>query len=65
MALENLWTMTPKQEQPALLSKPLVVISSRGERLAQELGFSTPPLVADSADTTALIEAVNGWRRGA
>lgn len=65
MALENLWAMTPKQEQQALLSKPLLVISSRGEKLAQELGFSALILVADSADTTALIEAVNGWRRGA
>lgn len=64
MALENLWAMTPKQEQPALISKPLVVISSRGKKLAQKLGFSAPILVADSADTTALIEALNGWRRG-
>ncbi len=63
MALENLYKMISAQEHQALLNKPLVVISQRGERLARELGFVEPPLVADSADTATLIETLNRWRR--
>ncbi|HEA26133.1 MAG TPA: uroporphyrinogen-III synthase [Ectothiorhodospiraceae bacterium] len=63
MALENLHKMISEKEHPALLNKPLVVISRRGEQLAHELGFVAPPLVADSADTATLIELLNRWLR--
>jgi len=62
MALENLWKMSSKQERRELLSKPLIVISKRGEKLAEALGFNDHPILADSADTSALMRVLNEWQ---
>lgn len=62
MALENLWQMTPKNERKALLTKPLIVISKRGEGLAEELGFNYHAILADSAATPSLISTLNEWQ---
>jgi len=63
MALENLWEMTPESERQSLLNKPLIVISDRGERLAEELGFHYHPIMAASAETTTLLETLLEWQQ--
>jgi uroporphyrinogen-III synthase len=63
MALEHLWQMTPESERPLLLEKPLIVISDRGEKLAQELGFHYHPLQASSAENSALLDTLFKWQR--
>ncbi|MCW8888733.1 MAG: uroporphyrinogen-III synthase [Gammaproteobacteria bacterium] len=63
MALENLWEMTPVSERQLLLSKPLIVISDRGEKLAEELGFHYHPLQAPSADSSELLKTLLQWQQ--
>jgi len=63
MALENLWEMTPESEQPILLNKPLIVVSERGEKLAEALGFHYHPLNARSAGTETLLESLREWQQ--
>ncbi len=62
MALENLWEMSQAKERSQLLKKPLIVISQRGVKLAEALGFNYDVILADSATTAALMLALNGWQ---
>jgi len=64
-ALRNLLRMADASGRRAwLFGRRLAVISQRIARLATELGFAQPPLVAREAGDTGLVEAIAAWRRG-
>ncbi|MBF0471094.1 MAG: uroporphyrinogen-III synthase [Gammaproteobacteria bacterium] len=60
--LENLFRLTPEESHPIILSTPLLVVSSRGEALARQLGFQNEVIVATGADTASLLEALRRWQ---
>ncbi|MCW8827799.1 MAG: uroporphyrinogen-III synthase [Gammaproteobacteria bacterium] len=60
-ALENLLNLTDEAQHPALLAKPLVVVSERAAARARELGFRLPARVTLHASDEAIMEAVSNW----
>jgi uroporphyrinogen-III synthase len=60
-ALRNLFDMVGKLGQQWLRRAQLVVLSERTAELAGEMGFKTPPIVADEASDQAVIDALAGW----
>jgi uroporphyrinogen-III synthase len=56
-SLQNLVTLTDKQQQQALRELPLVVISDRIKQLAKELGFKRIAVSAGPANT-AILETI-------
>jgi len=61
--LQNLVEMVDARDRARLLATPLLVVSSRGQALARELGFQRPPLLAARASDEAIIETLLQWRR--
>lgn len=57
-SLQNLYTMAGKAGRPLLLGIPLVVAGERQARLAEQLGFTQPPLIAENASDAALVAAL-------
>jgi uroporphyrinogen-III synthase len=57
-ALQNLHNMAGPEGQPLLLGIPLVVIGDRQARLAQQMGFSRPPIIAANASDEAIVAAI-------
>ena len=60
--LQNLFNMAGATGQPLLCQLPLIVVSHRQVRLAQQLGFSQAPQVADNASDAALVAALCQFR---
>ena len=56
--LQNLFDMAGAEGQAALLEIPLVVVSQRQVVLAEKLGFSHTPLVADNAGDAAIMKTL-------
>jgi uroporphyrinogen-III synthase len=60
-ALHNLYDMVGERYRHQLLRTPLVVMSQRNARLAQELGFQQPAKVAPDASDEGLLAAIKSW----
>ncbi len=60
--LQNLFDMAGRSGQPLLRRLPLVVVSQRQAQLAERLGFSQAPWVADNASEEALLVALQQFR---
>ncbi|MDX1698891.1 MAG: uroporphyrinogen-III synthase [Thiohalobacterales bacterium] len=56
--LQNLFDMAGSEGQAALCDIPLVVASQRQVALAQQLGFTREPLVAENAGDEAIVNAL-------
>ncbi|MFQ5644782.1 MAG: uroporphyrinogen-III synthase, partial [Thiogranum sp.] len=61
-SLQNLLEMLGSSARQLLLDTPLLVVSERLAAAAGELGFTRPPLVADSASDSAVMNALLDWR---
>jgi uroporphyrinogen-III synthase len=61
--LQNLVTMVNNEHQPELLASPLVLISKRSAKLAQQLGFTQTPQVAEAANDKAILNSLLKWAR--
>ena len=59
--LTNLYDMVGETARLDLLSTPLLLLSQRTKRLAQEMGFSAPLLVADRASDQAILNTLIQW----
>ena len=59
--LQNLLQQVDTEHRPALLQRPLVVISRRGAELAERLGFRGGLSIAETASDAALLEAIKGY----
>ncbi|MEZ5585351.1 MAG: uroporphyrinogen-III synthase [Candidatus Competibacteraceae bacterium] len=57
-SLQNLFALVGTVGQQWLLDTPLIVVSTRAQRLAQELGFRRPPLLAEEASDEAIVRAL-------
>ncbi|MEE4380273.1 MAG: uroporphyrinogen-III synthase [Candidatus Competibacteraceae bacterium] len=57
-SLQNLFALVGTVGQQWLLDTPLIVISKRAQRLAQELGFRRPPRLAEEASDKAIVQAL-------
>ncbi|NJN48290.1 MAG: uroporphyrinogen-III synthase, partial [Candidatus Competibacteraceae bacterium] len=57
-SLHNLFALVGTVGQQWLLDTPLIVISKRAQRLAQELGFRQPPRLAEEASDEAIVRAL-------
>ncbi len=62
-SLQNLVEMLGSSGKSFLLATPLLVVSERLAVFARQLGFEKPPLVANSATDTAVLDALLAWRR--
>jgi uroporphyrinogen-III synthase len=62
-ALRHLVAAMGDAGRASLLATPLVVVSSRMAAIARELGFSAAVLTARDAGDTAVVEALEAWRR--
>jgi uroporphyrinogen-III synthase len=60
-ALQNLVTLTPEKDKPRLFAKPLLVVSERTAALANELGFSQPAMLSESAGDESIVQALINW----
>jgi uroporphyrinogen-III synthase len=60
-ALHNLYDMVGERHRHHLLKTPLVVMSQRNARLAQELGFHQAAKVAPDASNEGLLAAIKSW----
>ncbi len=61
-SLKNLVEMLGSAGKTLLMAAPLLVVSERLAAAARQLGFEKPPLVADSATDTAVLDALLAWR---
>ncbi|GMQ83529.1 MAG: uroporphyrinogen-III synthase [Gammaproteobacteria bacterium] len=61
-SLKNLAEMLGSAGKSLLMATPLLVVSERLAVAARQLGFEKPPLVADSATDTAVLEALLVWQ---
>lgn len=59
--LECLYGLTPPALRPALLRKPLVVVSERSVAVARELGFDQAVWLAKRAADQAILEVLMEW----
>lgn len=57
-SLQNLFDMAGSEGQAALCGIPLVVASQRQVALAEKLGFTSEPLVAENAGDEAIVNAL-------
>ena len=62
-ALRHLHTLFSPKAMDWLRGVALVVVSARMVQLAQELGFTQPPWLADGAGDEAMLAALIAWRR--
>ncbi len=62
-SLENLVEMLGFDGKSLLLATPLLVVSDRLAAAANRLDFEKPPLVADNATDSAVMDALLAWRR--
>lgn len=60
--LQNLASLVDVQHRPSLLNMRLLVISERMSVQAKQLGFVKPPLIADNATDTAIVEELVTWQ---
>lgn len=60
-SLTNLLEMLGSSGKQLLMDLPLLVVSERLAKVAGELGFRRPPLVADSASDAAVMDALMNW----
>lgn len=56
--LQNLIKLVGKELEQALLATPLVVVNSRLQSLAKQLGFSDEIITSDKASDAAIVEAI-------
>lgn len=61
-SLQNLFDMATAPQREWLRTRQLIVFSQRGARLAQELGFHHPAIIAPSTDDPGLLNAMLEWR---
>ena len=61
-SLQNLVEMLGSAGKSLLLATPLLVVSERLAAAARQLGFEKPPLVADSATDSAVLDELLAWR---
>jgi len=61
-SLQNLYDLVPKSARSALLQLPLIVVSDRTQKLAQELGFKQPAIVAQKPGDEEMVQAMVNWR---
>ena len=59
-ALHNLFAILGPEHRVIMVNTGLVVIGARMAGLAQELGFSKPPVVADATDKGLLQALIQG-----
>ena len=57
-SLKNLWEMGGVEGQAWLKEQHLLVISSKMQELAEQLGFKYPAIKADNPSDEAVLEAV-------
>lgn len=60
--LQNLYDQTEGPSRTWLLEQQLIVISERGARRAQELGFRRTAIVTESTDDQGVLQATLHWR---
>jgi uroporphyrinogen-III synthase len=60
-ALNNLYELVGLEGRDYLLNTPMVVISERTKKLAQELGVKQIPIVAPQASDDGLLSALKEW----
>jgi len=61
--LHNLHEMVGPSGQQSLLQTPLIVVSERAADLAQEMGFTSRPLVSSQANDDAILNSIILWRK--
>lgn len=61
--LRNLFDLVGKLGQQWLIKTPTVVISERMAEVCRELGYKSPPLVADEASDEGILRALETWRQ--
>ncbi|MEN8761902.1 MAG: uroporphyrinogen-III synthase [Thiogranum sp.] len=62
-SLRNLAEMLGKAGESLLTGTQLLVVSERMLALAEELGFQSPPIVADNATDKAVVDALLAWKQ--
>jgi len=60
--LQNLCDMVAEPGRSDLLKLQLIVVSERTRRLAEELGFTQPAIIAQNASDEMLVEAITKWQ---
>jgi uroporphyrinogen-III synthase len=60
--LQNLHDMLDSADLALLKNIQLFVVSDRGQRLAVELGFSTPAIIVDKASDQGILDSLLEWR---
>lgn len=60
-SLQNLYNLVPEPARAKLLQLPLVVVSERTQKLAQELGFNRPAIIANKAGDEDIVNALINW----
>ncbi|KPJ97073.1 MAG: hypothetical protein AMJ55_00515 [Gammaproteobacteria bacterium SG8_15] len=61
-SLQNLYDLVPKPARSALLQLPLIVVSDRTQKLAEELGFKQPAIIAQKPGDEEMVQAMVNWR---
>lgn len=61
-SLQNLAQILENQNQQKLFAKPLLIISQRMVKLAEQLGFTGPVLIAQGASDQAISERLVQWK---
>lgn len=59
--LHNLYDMVGQSGRQLLINTPLVVISERAADLAQQLGFTSQPLISKQANDDAILNSILLW----
>ena len=59
--LQNLYELVAPEAREQLLATPLAVVTPRMVQLAQQLGFQQPCILAERADTSAIVAALDSW----
>jgi uroporphyrinogen-III synthase len=62
-SLQNLFDIVGEVGQQWLRDTPLIVVSERAQRLAQELGFNHPPVLTTEASDEAIMETLLKWHQ--
>lgn len=60
--LQNLQSIVGPDYQSSLFSSPLIVVSQRAADLANKMGFTQKPTIAESASNEAILTAINQWK---
>ncbi|WP_455209350.1 uroporphyrinogen-III synthase [Kaarinaea lacus] len=61
-SLQNLYDLVAGPAHSVLLQLPIIALSERTSRLAQELGFKLPAIIAEKPVDEEIVRAIVNWR---